>query len=110
MARPSISSRRSVPALKETARSLFGGITLEENASGFIWEGTIAAGAEALIRNKLRDGLIPNRYIVLNQTPVSTLCMGTTVWDRDYVYIFNSALGSTVTGIIYFYKQRGVLQ
>lgn len=110
MARPVLTLRDSNAALRETGGGLVGQLSPQENLSGFEWEGSLAAGQEAQIRNKLRDGLIPTHYLVLSQEPVPTITRGITAWGQDYVYVRNVASISTVNARVYFYKHRGALE
>ena len=110
MARPVVQLRDTRTALREVGGSVVGQLTPQENLSGFEWTGSIPAGTELAIRNKLRDGQIPNRYSVFSQDPVPTIVRGPTAWNRDYVYLRNVAAASTVTATVYFYKHRGALE
>lgn len=94
-------------SLAEIGNVLEKGLTPEQNSIGFLWEGTITAGTEWQIRNKLRNGLVPNRMLLLGQSPLPTLAIGPTAWDGNYVYVRNTAMASAVTATIFFYKHRG---
>lgn len=71
-----------------------------ENFTGFPYEGTLAAGAEAKITNKLK--IVPSGYIIYF-CQGGIVQAGDTVWTKDFVYIKNVSAISSATFRIFFF-------
>lgn len=91
-------------AVQELDTGLNGNLTVLDNMEGFLWEGSIAAGRELQIDNKLRTGYIPMGFSVLSVSGPPTLRKGPTAWTSKYVYLKNVASASTVTAKVFFYR------
>jgi hypothetical protein len=91
-------------AAPELDKGLNGSLTITDNMEGFLWEGSIAAGKEAQIQNKLRTGYTPMGFSVLSVSGPPTLRRGATEWTSKYVYLKNIASTSTVTAKVFFYR------
>jgi hypothetical protein len=82
------------------------GLTPGDNFRGFYWEGTLHAGQEVEIRNKMREGTIPTHFLVCYHTPVPTITKGPTAWTKEFVYIRNATTTSDVETKVFFYGER----
>ena len=78
-------------------------LNFEDNFQGFQATVTIAAGAEAVIKNGFEGVLedsIPTKRIIVRQTGNGVITDGPTPWSADYVYLTNNgAVPVTITVI-----------
>lgn len=85
-------------------RNALSRLSPEDNFRGFLWEGTLEAGVEKRIPNKMRDGSIPRGMLILQIEGQPTIVKGVAEWTAKAVFIKNTASTSTVTAKIYFYR------
>ena len=78
-------------------------LTFEDNFTSFLWTGTLAAGAEAKIKNALGLKVKPSKWIVVRLSGGFGLVEGPTAWTTDYVYLKNSG-ATTLTATVVFLK------
>lgn len=70
-----------------------------DNFRGFMFEGSIAAGIEVKIINRLMK--VPTGYLVVfaqKGTPVA----GPTAWTKDYVYLKNEGASAITVRVFFF--------
>lgn len=94
-------------SLDEIARELITGLknlSFEDNFSGFLWTGTIAASSETSIRNKFRDGAIPSGFVIVDASECNNVVRGDAEWTETALSLknFDSTLNATVT--VFFYR------
>ena len=78
-------------------------ISFPDNFQSFEEEVTISAGAEATIRNQIRDGK-PRYMIVVSQKGNGLITKSSTQdWKRDFLYVINNG-AAEVTATILFIK------
>lgn len=77
-------------------------LSFYDNFSGFFWEGIIAAGAEARIRNLIGPSL-PRGYVVTRAQGVNNVLDGPTDWTTDYVFLKNGG-GVSATLTVFFFR------
>ena len=79
-------------------------LTPEDNFAGWSWSGELpAGGAEVRIRNKFRDGQVPNRFILTDARGAAGIVRGTTEWNSTYVFLANP--GATTAQVsVFFYR------
>lgn len=87
-------------ALRDLVDGL-GKLEFTENFDAFLFEGTIAAGTESKIRNRITNG-IPSGRVVFGHSGGGTLVDGPTVWDLNFVYIKNTGGTDAVVKILFF--------
>lgn len=88
--------------LAQVLRELSLGLTelrLTENFKGFKTTVTIAAGAEAKIRNELRTVIPTERLIVRGDS--GSIVDGGTEWTKDFVYLKNDGLADATVTVIF---------
>ena len=96
--------------LNQALKDLFHGINylnFADNFDSFEFSGTISAGAEERIANRLekRKNLaapIPSGYIVVRNSAGMAIGDGATDWDEKNVYIQNYGGSSTTVTVIFF--------
>lgn len=74
-------------------------LTLGDNFESFEAEFTVAAGAEAKIRNRLNS--IPQQWIVTDIQGDGYLSKNTTEWTRDFVYLKNNGSASVTAKVVF---------
>ena len=97
-------SLENLGGLKQLIRELSAGLdklTLEDNFEGFDTTVTISSGSESKIRNELK--FIPTRYIITMQEGNGNLTKSSTVWTKDFLYMYNHGPDS-VTATIRFLR------
>ncbi len=91
-------SESAITALDEGLKSL----NFTDNFKGFAWSGAVAAGADALIRNGLRDGTIPTGFIVTMAEGANNVIKGSREWNKDYVSITNAGAVNATLSVFFF--------
>lgn len=70
-----------------------------DNFSGFLFEGTISAGAETKITNRCKK--VPTGYLVIYSKGGNPEA-GPTAWSKDFVYLKNGGAGSITVKVFFF--------
>lgn len=91
-----------VDGLFKSLEELNGGITLEENFKGFLWEGELAAGQEFEVPNKIK-GFIPKYFLVIMAEGSNNIVKGTSEWSTRYVSVKNADSTTTARVTIFFF-------
>lgn len=93
--------------LSGTLRGLRAGLQklkFTENFECFEETLTIAAGAEAVIRNQFRDKA-PTKWIAVRKNKAGlSVCDGDTAWSNNYVYLKNTHATDPAIVTILFFK------
>lgn len=93
--------------LAGTLRGLRAGLQklkFTENFECFEEELTIAAGAEAVVRNMFRDKP-PTRWLAVRKNAAAlSVCDGDTAWSTNYVYLKNTHATDTAILTVLFFK------
>lgn len=80
-----------------------GNLNFADNFDSFETDVTIPSATELAIRNEFVSGIVPTRWIILDQSGAGQVTKGTTTWSGDYVYLYNNG-GSSVTIKVLFLR------
>ncbi len=87
--------------LKEIVAA-FRKLDFQNNFESFEWTGTIEAGVELSIENRLRDAVPSKRIIV--RSNISEITDGAAAWNRQFVTLRNNHATDTATLTVVFLK------
>lgn len=77
-------------------------LNFDDNFESFTETVTIAASSELAIQNKLKDGIIPSkRIIVRGGTGAENIVDGDTEWSSRFVYLKNQSLSPVTVTVIF---------
>lgn len=80
-------------------------LNFKENFQGFEYSGTIAAGQEVVIPNRMPRGLIPTGFIITMARGVNTVVKGDSVeWTEQRVSLSNFHATDDAIVTVFFYR------
>lgn len=94
----------NIEKLVYTLQALLENLNFGTNIPGFIWEGTIPAASEVVIRNGLRGNVVPSGYLVTSLSGSPTLLRGAAEWTAEQVSLRNSSATTSLTARVFFIK------
>lgn len=77
-------------------------LDFQNNFESFEWTGTIDAGVELSIENKLRTGIPSKRMIV--RSNIAEITDGASAWTNEFVTLKNHHATDTATLTVVFFK------
>lgn len=96
-------SQNNLESLANELRVIFRHLSPEDNVNGFLWTGTIEAGVETSIPNKMKDRTNPKYFVVLMIEGVSDLVKGSN-WSDSFVTLKNVHPTDSLTATVYFFR------
>jgi hypothetical protein len=94
--------------LPDSIAQLFAGLSnlsFKDNFTGWEWEGEIAASTEVRIRNELRDGTMPNRFVITDALGVNSIVRGDDAWNVNFITLKNTDGAIDATVKVFFYRE-----
>ena len=91
---------REVRKSFESLATILTSLTFQENFNSFLWSGSILAGQELSIKNKIKKNIPTGYLIIFNQGGI--VQAGDSVWTNDFLYMKNSGTDDASVKIIFF--------